>query len=310
MGTAELTGTLFDIQGFSVHDGPGCRTLIFFKGCPLSCRWCSNPEGRNSFSEPLFHKQKCTLDRLCIEACLHQAITEESGNLVIDRTKCISCNTFDCITACCTGALQQGGYSMTVDSLYLLIQRDRQYWGSRGGITLTGGEPFFQPEFARTILKRCHDAFVHTAVETCGEVPRSFIEPSLPYLDWLFFDLKQMNPNLHREWTGHTNRQILANARWLVNDFQGRMVYRMTVVPGYNDQAKHLSQLASFISSTGRKEINLLPLHHLGREKYALTGRPYYSNVLDTPTKESMLNIEEILELKGIVSYIGSDTPF
>ncbi|TSA23629.1 MAG: glycyl-radical enzyme activating protein [Bacteroidetes bacterium] len=310
MGSVELTGTLFDIQGFSVHDGPGCRTLIFLKGCPLSCRWCSNPEGRNPFPEPLYRQIKCTLDGLCVEACPHQAASIVTGKLILDRTRCRSCTTFECTAACCTEALQRGGYSMTVDELYYLIQRDRQYWGSRGGITLTGGEPFFQPEFTAAVLKRCHTAYIHTAVETCGEVPASAIEPSLPYLDWLFFDLKQMDPGLHREGTGHSNRQILENAQWLSGAYSGRMVYRMTIVPGYNDKPEHISRLAGFISSTGGNEINLLPLHHLGREKYPLTGRCYYTDELHVPSQEALLGIREILVSEGIVCYIGSETPF
>lgn len=310
MGSAELTGTLFDIQGFSVHDGPGCRTLIFLKGCPLSCRWCSNPEGRNRFTEPLYRRRKCTLDMLCAHACSHQAIVELNGELTIDRIQCNSCTTFECAVACCTGALQQGGFEMTVDELYRVIQRDRQYWGSRGGITLTGGEPFFQPDFASAILERCHNAYVHTAAETCGEIPPSWLVPSLPYLDWLFFDLKQMDPVLHGEWTGRSNRQILENARWLAGSFTGRMVFRMTVVPGFNDKPQHAHQLAGFITSTGRKEINLLPLHHLGHEKYALTGQNFYTGTFDTPTAESMNRIGEILEENGVTCYIGSETPF
>ncbi|MBE0647999.1 MAG: glycyl-radical enzyme activating protein [Bacteroidales bacterium] len=310
MDSAELTGTLFDIQGFSVHDGPGCRTLIFFKGCPLSCHWCSNPEGKNPFPEPLYRQQKCTFDMLCMDACGHKAISLEKENLTIDREVCNSCKTFDCTSACCTGALQKGGYTITTGELHRLIERDRQYWGSRGGITLTGGEPFFQPEFAAAILKRCHDAYVHTAAETCGDIPVSWLQPSLPYLDWLFFDLKQMDPARHKEWTGHTNQQILANARWLASRFESRMVYRMTVVPGYNDYPEHTRQLASFLLSTGRKEINLLPLHHLGREKYALTGHSYYTEVLTTPAMDSLQGMKEILEAEGISCYLGSETPF
>jgi glycyl-radical enzyme activating protein len=310
MVSEKLTGTLFDIQGFSLHDGPGCRTLIFLKGCPLSCRWCSNPEGKNSFPEPLYHNQKCTLDQLCIEACRHDAIIIDSGTLRIDRTACHSCMTFDCADACCTGAIQQGGYRMTVDELFQLIQRDRQYWGSRGGITLTGGEPFFQPGFAYTILKRCHDAYIHTAAETCGDVPGVFIEASLPFLDWLFYDLNHMDPDLHRAWTGHSNRQILSNAKRFSEKFQGRMVFRMTVVPGFNNHPEHIIQMAKWILDTGRNEINLLPLHHLGREKYKLTGRSYYTNELTTPSHESLHNMKEFFEDKGILCYVGSETPF
>ncbi|MFC2102653.1 glycyl-radical enzyme activating protein [Bacteroidota bacterium] len=310
MVSEELTGTLFDIQGFSLHDGPGCRTLIFFKGCPLTCRWCSNPEAKNRFPEPLYRLQKCTFDRLCVDACQNKAIQIAADVLTIDRKSCSSCLTFDCIDACCIGALQKGGYDISEDELYRLIQRDRQYWGSQGGITLTGGEPFFQAEFAAAILKRCHDAYIHTAAETCGDVQQSWLEPSLPYLDWLFFDLKQMDSDLHLEWTGRPNHQILENARWLADRFEGRMVYRMAVIPGYNDDPEHTQQLARFIRTTERNEINLLPLHHLGREKYALTGRSYYTDSLTTPSGDSLQSMKNILEAEGITCYLGSDTPF
>lgn len=242
--------------------------------------------------------------------CYKNAIKIASGKLEIDRSQCISCTTFNCTDVCCTGALRKGGYTMTASELYRVIQRDRHYWGSRGGITLTGGEPFYQPDFTASLLKQCHDAYVHTAAETCGDVPKSWLEPSLPFLDWLFFDLKHIDPDLHREWTGRSNRRILENARWLASHFNGRIVYRMTVVPGYNDQPEHIIRVARFIRSSGRKEINLLPLHHLGREKYPLTGHAYYTEYMAIPSKESMLGIQDILESEGISCYLGSETPF
>lgn len=310
MAAAELTGILFDIQGFSVHDGPGCRTLIFFKGCPLSCIWCSNPEGKSSYPEPLFRISSCTRDALCVEACPAGAISIKTGDLVIDRIPCRTCSTFACVDACCTGALQRCGKVMTVEELYSVIQRDRQYWGSRGGITLTGGEPFSQPGFASAILKRCHDGYIHTAAETCGDFPFSSIEPSLPFLDWLFFDLKHMDPVRHKELTGHNNDRILENARRLAKSFQGTMVFRMTVIPGCNNDHDHLRSLASFIRDSGRHEINILPLHHLGREKYILTGRTYYTDSPEIPSAESLQSLMGILENEGITCYLGSDTPF
>ncbi len=310
MDQSEITGILFDIQGFSVHDGPGCRTLIFLKGCPLSCQWCSNPEGRNPFPEPLYNQNKCVFDKLCIDACPHEAITIEKEILSIDRSKCADCNTFLCADACCTGAIQKGGYFMPLEKLISLIQRDRQYWGSNGGITLTGGEPFFQPEFAGALLKYCHNAYIHTAVETCGHIPWSYYEPALPYIDWIFFDIKHMDLVQHKEGTGYTNTLILDNARLLAAKSPGRMVFRMTIIPGYNDQPDHIQQLADFILSTGRNEINLLPVHHLGRDKYNLTGRSYYTTDFTPPSSESMQEIKDFMEANGVTCYIGSDTPF
>ncbi|MFH1160293.1 MAG: glycyl-radical enzyme activating protein [bacterium] len=305
-----LTGTLFDIQGFSVHDGPGCRTLIFLKGCPLSCKWCCNPEGRHAFIEPLFRRNKCTFDKLCVEACPRGAISAEEHSIVINRAVCATCETYVCAEACCTGALQKGGTTLTVEKLFSIIQRDRQYWGNRGGITLTGGEPFFQWEFSHAILKRCHDSLINTAAETCGQVPWEFYEPSLVYLDWLFFDIKHLDPENHRDGTGQPNRLILENAQRLAHEFPGRMVFRMAVIPGYNDSGEHIRELAGFLVSTGRKEINILPLHHLGREKYTLAGLPYYTDDFTLPTVESLQHIAGIFGETGIACYVGSETPF
>jgi glycyl-radical enzyme activating protein len=310
MGQSELTGVVFDIQGFSVHDGPGCRTLVFLKGCSLSCHWCCNPEGKNRHVEPFFRRNLCTSDMLCAAACPAGAITPAGSFPVINRSACTTCLTFACSDACCTQALRKGGKVMTVDEIYAVITRDRQYWGSGGGLTLTGGEPFLQPDFALAILQRSHQAMIHTAAETCGAVPWASIEPSLPFLDWLFFDIKHLNPEKHREGTGRSNRQILQNARRLAREFPGRMVYRLVVIPGFNDMEQHLLEVAGFILSTGRAEINILPLHHLGREKYALLGLPYYTDELSFPAKESLSSVARLFESKGIPCYTGSETPF
>lgn len=351
-----IRGTLFDIQGFSVHDGPGCRTLIFLKGCSLRCSWCSNPEGIASVQEPLYQQSKCTFDLLCMKSCKYGAITpvgkpepsdksmasEQFGTagigrvspdgtilpfnhvsagelkddtvsqqgLAFDRSLCSRCATRDCIAACCTGALKLGGYEMTVDELFDRIGRDRPYWGDRGGITLTGGEPFAQPLFVAQFLERCYDAFIHTAVETCGNIPWNSLEPALPFLDWIFFDLKHIDPDRHHAYTGSTNHLILHNALQLAARFNGRLVFRLPVIPGFNDDRENIEQTAAFLHKTGRKEINILPLHHLGREKYSLSGRSYGAGIFGIPSKEDLGQIREIFTAQGINCYVGSETPF
>lgn len=304
--------TLFDIQGFSVHDGPGCRTLIFFKGCSLCCRWCSNPEGIKGISEPLYNKSLCTFDGLCAEACPHQAIAIEGTppDLRIDRSICAGCTTHACAKACCTGALRLGGFEMNTGELYSRIDRDRSYWGSRGGITLSGGEPFVQHEFVHRFLEKCYDAYIHTAVETCGNVPWHYIEPSVPYLDWIFFDLKHMDPEKHRMMTGSANDLILGNALRLANNFNGRLVFRIPVIPGFNDDQYNILQTIDFIKKTGRTEVNILPVHHLGREKYGLVGMEYYTSDFTPPSREQLNTISERFITSGIRCFIGSETPF
>jgi glycyl-radical enzyme activating protein len=325
-----IKGYIFDIQGFSVHDGPGCRTLIFFKGCSLECAWCSNPEGISFFPEPLYRESKCTFDGLCVDACPFSAISiskmDDHPLLTFDRKICATCRTLDCVKSCCSGALNRGGYELSVEDLYTTVNRDRQYWGEGGGITLTGGEPFTQPEFAHHLLKRCYGAYIHTAVETCGNVPWENYEKSLPYIDWIFYDLKIMNASGSHKIAGspiclstippdHTVAhspvaRILENARRLANEFPGRIIFRLPVVPGFNDDAENIRSTARFILSTGRHEINILPLHHLGREKYSLLGKKYYTTDFKIPEKDELNKIAHQFESMGITCYTGSETPF
>jgi len=307
-------GYIFDIQGFSVHDGPGCRTLIFLKGCPLRCLWCSNPEGIRPFPEPLYKETKCLFDLYCLQACPHKAITligdKDTPRLQFDREKCSRCVTYDCVSACLTGALAKGGYYITTEDLYDRIKRDRQYWGEKGGITLTGGEPFAQPEFASALLKRCYDAFIHTAVETCGDIPWKNIEPALPWLEWIFFDLKHIDAASHKELTSSTNSLILENARQLAGKFEGRLVFRLPLVPGLNDSDENIRATAGFILSTGRNELNILPVHHLGREKYQLAGIVYKLPGFEMTPREKLVEIQNRFASLGITCYLGSETPF
>lgn len=323
MVPAELTrGHIFDIQGFSVHDGPGCRTLIFFKGCTLDCDWCSNPEGKSFLPEPLYRESKCIFDNLCVDACSLKAISVfnngDAETLVFDRKLCEQCRSYDCVKSCNSGALNIGGYEISVEDLYATINRDRQYWGENGGITLTGGEPFAQPVFAGRLLKRCYDAGIHTAVETCGNVPWENYKYALPSIDWIFFDLKTVNRSVIRHPSIAQARQpgispvnrILENARRIAGEFSGRLIFRLPVIPGFNDDPGNIRETARFIQSTGRTEVNILPLHHLGREKYALLGKAYFTSGFKIPGKKELDSIAAVFTASGITCYTGSDTPF
>ncbi|MCX6282760.1 MAG: glycyl-radical enzyme activating protein [Bacteroidetes bacterium] len=315
MDQSKLTGGfIFDIQGFSVHDGPGCRTLIFLKGCPLRCLWCSNPEGIRPFPEPLYKESKCLFDLYCLKACPHEAITvigdKDNRLLEFDKEKCSKCDTYDCVGVCLTGALAKGGSYIEIEDLYNRIKRDRQYWGENGGVTLTGGEPFAQPEFASALFKRCYEAMIHTAVETSGDIPWKNLEPSLPWLEWIFFDLKHMDGTSHKNLTSSSNSRILENAMQLGREFKGRLVFRLPLVPGMNDTDENILATAGFILSTGRHELNILPVHHLGREKYQLAGMVYKLPGFEMTTREKLVEVQNRFSDLGITCYLGSETPF
>lgn len=257
---------IFDIQGFSVHDGPGTRTLIFFNGCTLDCKWCANPEGKFANPVPLYNSGKCLFDHSCVHICPYKGISILQNSLSIDKTKCQECSEYLCAVECCDGAMKIAGYRKSLDEVFKIIQRDRQFWCADGGITLSGGEPFFQHKFVVELLKRCCSSYIHTAVETCGNVPWKHFESSLQYLDWIFFDIKHLDPEKHIEGTGQDNKLILENISRVSAKFSGRLIFRMTVISDYNDSEQHAVDLASFLSELPGntiKEINLLPVHHL-----------------------------------------------
>jgi len=310
--SVELKGNIFDIQGLSIHDGPGCRTVIFMKGCPLNCEWCSNPEGIKPYTEPMYYADKCIKDGNCVDACKQNAILiNPEGKLIIQREKCRSCITYDCIDACLTGALKKSSSLIHMNEVLRIIQRDRQFWGASGGLTISGGEPLYQFPFAFELLKRAHDSYVHTAIETCGHISWEKYEKVIPFLDWIFFDLKQINPMKHFEKTGQTNEMILDNARKLALNFKGRLVFRTPVIPGFNDDEKSINELINFVEETGRKEINLLPLHLFGKQKYDLLGYETFP-LIDSkiPDNESLNKIAKQFENSGIKTYVGSETDF
>lgn len=304
----ELNATVFDIQGLSVHDGPGCRTVIFLKGCPLHCSWCSNPEGIQSHTEPLYNPQKCVLDAHCVKDCEQKAIHIAGKMLLIDRRRCIVCETFSCISNCYTEALRKPAYQISLGALFKLVQRDRKFWGAAGGITLSGGEPFQQADFARHFLKACHESYIDTAIETCGNIAWKLYEPSLPFIDWIYFDLKHLDPEKHRLETGYDNSLILSNAKKLATHFSGRLVFRTPIIPGFNEDDAHIYQLIAFLRSLGKREINILPLHNLGSEKYLQLGMKGKNGKLPGP--ELMRHIASLFMEHQIMCYIGGDTPF
>jgi len=315
MNTGETKGLIFDIQGHSVHDGPGTRTLVFMSGCPLPCRWCSNPEGLLLRQRLMYKAQFCKgCPFRCVQGCPKGAV-QRSGNggppVVFDRQKCNQCDSMDCVKVCYMRVLQTSGNWCTVDGLMRLFNRDRCYWGPEGGIRLSGGEPLLQKDFVLKLLQSCNDNYISACVETSGYVPRAVLQAVLPYVQWLFIDIKHMDSAQHMAGTGVPNDLILENIRWIrSNEWPGRLLVRVPVIPGFNDTRENAAATAGFLREVALGEINLLPFHRLGASKYEQLGMRYEYADQEARGPESLEPLAQVYRTQGITCHLGSDTPF
>jgi pyruvate formate lyase activating enzyme len=271
-----VTGIVFNVQGYSIHDGPGIRTIVFLKGCPMRCLWCSNPESQNHQPEVEFFERRCVRCGQCLESCGRGAINpdlEVQRGHKIDRSLCEECG--ECSRQCPTGALSITGEEMALVDVLSRITKERAYFRkSGGGVTLSGGEPLAQPGFSRSILRACYNANIHTAVETAGHVPWRHFERILEFTDLVLYDIKHMDDALHRETTGVSNRLILENARRIARS-GSQMVVRIPLIPGFSQTKGNLAATAKQVSGLGVQEIHLLPYHQFGRDKYTRLSREY-----------------------------------
>lgn len=272
-----VTGLVFDIRGFSLHDGPGLRTTVFFKGCPLRCLWCCNPESQQPWPEAVWIAERCIGCNRCLESCAARAIVPTpDGGRRIDPTRCDACGR--CVEVCPGEALRIFGRRMTVEEVLDQVARDALYAEhSGGGITLSGGEPLAQPEFALELLRRYRreEKGAHAAVETSGEADWEVLEALLPEVDLFLYDLKHADTSAHRRITGRGNERILENARRLAA-VGAELVIRIPLVEGENDDPRALGAAADFVASLRAvRRIDLLPYHRLGEPKYRRLGRAY-----------------------------------
>jgi pyruvate formate lyase activating enzyme len=265
------SGIIFDIQRFSVHDGPGIRTLVFFKGCPLACLWCSNPESQRFAPELLFDASKCVACGGCVEACPHGATRTSGSGALYDRERCAACGA--CADVCPAEARTVAGRRVTAVEVVAEVVKDAPFFAnSGGGVTLGGGEPLVQAEFASEILEQCRVCGIHTAIETCGHVPWSALETIMPLTDLFLYDVKHLDADAHRTQTGGDVALILSNLERLVGA-GGKVTVRVPVVPGFNDTSEDIRTVAEHIARLGVRELHLLPYHRLGESKYRLLGR-------------------------------------
>jgi pyruvate formate lyase activating enzyme len=301
-----LKALIFDIERFAVHDGPGIRTLIFFKGCPLRCLWCCNPESQAGIIEILYSKQKCILCGKCKIVCPADAIEfSPSMGYTINREKClVGCSL--CAQSCPSTAKEVCGRYVTIEEVMNEIKRDSVFYREGGGVTLSGGEPLIQVAFAKKLLSMCKNIGIHTAIETSGHIPWENFDAILPYTDLFYYDLKIMDRKMHKKYTGVSNEIILENLREL-SKRSTKIIVRIPLIPTINDSSENFRAIGAFIAplKASIQEIQVLPYHSLGAPKYEKLGRKYELENIQPPDLESLERCSSILRQYGIKTRIG-----
>ncbi|HSW39543.1 MAG TPA: glycyl-radical enzyme activating protein [Acidobacteriota bacterium] len=270
-----LSAVITNIQVFSIHDGPGIRTVVFFKGCPLACRWCANPECLAGNPQMGFIENLCAGCGKCFDACPGDAIRRTDDGHRIDYGRCRSCG--DCMARCLYGALTRYGDTMTLAQVWDAVRRDKIFYDeSRGGVTVSGGEPLLRADFVRELFRLCRRERIDTCVETCGHVDPAALLEIIPVTDHFLFDLKHMNPETHRSYTGRSNEAILKNAEALIAH-GADVVFRQPLIPGVNDTAENIEATARFLKTLGDKaaRLEIMPFHGMGRSKYKALNMSY-----------------------------------
>ena len=268
-------GVTFNIQRFSTEDGPGIRTTVFFKGCPLRCAWCHNPEGLSPHPELMWYDVRCIAARDCLRVCPHDALELTSQGMRIDRQRCDACGA--CAEACPAAALEVIGRAWTAEAILAELRKDRVFYEtSGGGVTFSGGEPMVQAGFVAELCRLCKDEAFHVALDTCGAADWARYEPVLPWVDLVLYDLKIMDAGQHRAATGVDNARILDNAR-RISAAGMPMWIRTPVIPGHTSNRENIAALGAFIAAElpTVERWDLLAYTNLGQSKYRRLDRPY-----------------------------------
>lgn len=291
-----------DVQKFSVHDGPGIRTLIFFKGCPLKCQWCQNPETWRPEPQIMYTQNACIHCGACISACAAGAIHPAGSGIAIDPDRCRVCGS--CTNVCYAEALKKVGRRVSIEDLMNIILEDEAFYGEQGGVTLSGGEILMQADFAAELLKTAKARRIHTAIETCGFGSREKLLEIAKFCDLVLYDVKHMDPEFHRRYTGYSNERILSNLEAVVATGT-KVIIRIPYIPGVNASDENIRQTGRLAKRLGVAQVHLLPFHTLGESKWNGLSLDYPFSSAPLPDGEMLRRSAKILEDMGVSVNIG-----
>lgn len=295
----EQTACIFNIQKFSLHDGPGIRTVVFFKGCPLKCKWCSNPESQSGNIELTWNEKTCVMCQKCVNSCKNGAITLKDNLIHIDSAECTLCQT--CVNVCPTNSIANEGKLTDVESVVFEVLKDKDFYEeSSGGVTLSGGEVLAQKDFAVELLKELKNHGIHTAAETTGYADIDVFKEFIKNIDLLLFDVKHYDEEVHIKGTGVSNKKILENLKYALDENK-EVTIRIPVIPGFNntiDDAENFCKLFKTLSVT---KVDLLPFHQFGQRKYELLGLEYAMSDEKQLHQEDLAQYKEVFKKHGYI---------
>ena len=298
-----MKATIFNIERFAIHDGPGIRTTVFFKGCPLKCPWCANPESQKQIKQLQYNQKKCVTCGYCVKNCPNGAIAFQEEKIVLLREKCQKCGR--CVENCPNTALSFIGEEREIDEIYAEVIKDKDYYvASGGGVTLSGGEVMLQPKAAKELLKRLKADGIHTAVETCGDVQAEAFRKLVEYVDLFLFDVKHVDREKVKNVTGGNLERILQNLSYLATCKISEIVIRVPIIPHFNYEAEVITKIFELAQRCEIREVHLLPYHTLGIHKYEQLGMNYQmpeQRIL----KEELLSYASMGEQMGLKVGIG-----